>query len=214
MSGAFTAATAVALAKARPARGASLVSVAVRQVMQTKTVARPVGSMSLIPVAPDKHSPGCGTGGHRANADSRTVEMNSTVAEAPRPARDQRDGRSPGSRVSAACRLPDLSLRDRHQWHQASAHRLQLRGQPWVCIGALGRSIRTTFPHRSLVRERPSRLVVVILCRSVVNGDDSRGAARADNVRSGGAHTIVVVGVMYYAECVVRCFVQLHWVGE
>jgi hypothetical protein len=45
-----------------------------------------------------------------AAADSRTVEMNSTVAEAPRPAREQKDGRSPGSRVSAACRLPDPSM--------------------------------------------------------------------------------------------------------
>jgi len=31
--------------------------------------------------------------------------------------------------------FPTCLLRDRHQWLRASAHRLQLRGQPWVCIG-------------------------------------------------------------------------------
>jgi hypothetical protein len=89
-----------------------------------------------------------------------TRSSTSTVAEAPRPACDQWDGRSPGSRVIATCRLPDLSLADRHQWLRASARRLQLRGQPWVCIGALGRSTRTTFPHRSFARKRPSRALV------------------------------------------------------
>lgn len=89
-----------------------------------------------------------------------TQSSTSTVAEAPRPARDQWDGRSPGSRVNAACRLPDLSLADRNQWLRASARRLQLRGQPWVCIAALRRSTRTTFPHRSFVGKRPSRVLV------------------------------------------------------
>src|ERR1700733_16216261 len=33
--------------------------------------------------------------------------------------------------------FPTCHLRDRHQWLRASAHRLQLRGQPWDCIGVL-----------------------------------------------------------------------------
>jgi hypothetical protein len=121
-------------------------------------------------MAPHKLSSGCGTGANRLAAGSRTVEMNSTVAEAPRPARDQRDGRSPGSRVSASCRLPDLSHADRNQWHQAIARRLQLRGQPWVGIQApLRRWLCTTFPHRSLVRERPSKAGSRTLRLHVVN---------------------------------------------
>src|ERR1700722_2452407 len=120
-----------------PARGASVsgASVAPRQVTHTKTVAWPAGPMSLIPHLLDIQR-GVRNRRESAAADSRTVEMDSTVAEAPRPARDQRDGRSPGSRVSATCRLPDLSLEDRNQWHRASAHRLQLRGQPWIGIEA------------------------------------------------------------------------------
>jgi hypothetical protein len=122
-------------------------------------------------MAPHKLSSGCGTGANRLAAGSRTVEMNSTVAEAPRPARDQWDGRSPGSRVSASCRLPDLSHADRNQWHQANARRLQLRGQPWIGIQAPARRwLCTTFPHRSLVRERPSNAASTTLRPRVVNG--------------------------------------------
>src|ERR1700679_3994365 len=64
MSEAFTAAAAVALARRRPARGGSgaaestaptcAKAAAVRQVIHTNTVARPVGSMSLIRTAPDQ----------------------------------------------------------------------------------------------------------------------------------------------------------------
>ncbi|MEA3196873.1 MAG: hypothetical protein QOF32_925 [Gammaproteobacteria bacterium] len=89
--------------------------------------------------------------------------MNSTVAEAPRPARDQRDGRSPGSRVSAACRLPDLSLGDRNQWHRASARRLQLRGQPWVGIQHLAVLDAYHIPS-SLSRSREAIKGVVQRC--------------------------------------------------
>jgi hypothetical protein len=176
ISGASAAARVVASARILPGRGASasgaaVGSVAPRQVMHTMTVDRAVGPVSLIRMAPHKLSSGCGTGANRLAAGSRTVEMNSTVAEAPRPARDQRDGRSPGSRVSASCRLPDLSHADRNQWHQASARRLQLRGQPWVGIQApLRRWLCTTFPHRSLVRERPSKAGSTTLRPHVVNG--------------------------------------------
>ena len=43
---------------------------------------------------------------------------------------------------------------------KASARRLQLRGQPWVGIGAQRRPMRTTFPHCSLARERSSSRIV------------------------------------------------------
>jgi hypothetical protein len=153
-------------------------------------------------MAPHKLSSGCGTGANRLAAGSRTVEMNSTVAEAPRPARDQWDGRSPGSRVSASCRLPDLSHTDRNQWHQANARRLQLRGQPWINIQTPARRwLCTTFPHRSLVRERPSNGASTTLRPRVVNGSLQR---RRDNLQGWTRRqTIVVVPapMLYPQQC-------------
>ena len=69
----------------------------------------------------------------------------STSAEAPRPARDRIDGRSPGSRVAARHRLPGLS-----QWQCGT-------GSPLTVAGAaaeLERSLRTAFPLRSRARDR------------------------------------------------------------
>ena len=172
---AAAAATTVASARAAPARGAavsdgSIRSVAARQVMHTMTVDRPAGPTSLIRMAP----------GARARGAERVrfgccqfphSRDNSTVAEAPRPARDQMDGRSPGSRVSATCRLPDLSLADRNQWHRASARRLQLRGQPWVCFERLAALDAYHIPS-SLSRLREAiKGGSTTLCPRVVNGD-------------------------------------------
>jgi hypothetical protein len=111
-----------------------------------------------------------------------TQSSTSTVAEAPRPACDQWDGRSPGSRVIAACRLPELSLADRHQWHRASARRLQLRGQPWDCIAAPVRKIRTTFPHRSFIRKRPSSSLVQRRARALSMATPA-GSGAAESIR-------------------------------
>jgi hypothetical protein len=138
-----------------------------------------------------------------------TQSSTSTVAEAPRPACDQWDGRSPGSRVIAACRLPELSLADRHQWHRASARRLQLRGQPWDCIAAPVRKIRTTFPHRSFIRKRPSSSLVQRRARAL----SMATPAGSDGV---GGHTasIVAAGAMHYPGAVVRCSSKPWWLAS
>src|SRR5262252_3087891 len=74
--------------------------------------------------------------------------MNTTDAEAPRPARARIDGRSPGSRVFAPHRLPGFP-----QWLCGEARRIQLRGQPrhWSRIQS---GFRTAFPVISLSRDR------------------------------------------------------------
>jgi len=76
------------------------------------------------------------------HALSRVPHDKSTGAEAPRPARDRIDGRSPGSRVAARHRLPGYP-----QW-------LCGTGSPLTVAGAavdLEREFRTTFPVRSRV---------------------------------------------------------------
>jgi hypothetical protein len=84
-------------------------------------------------------------GGHRPNPGAK---YRSTRAEAPRPARNRINGRSPGSRVVAFLGLPGASRCS--SGTSRNAHRLQLRGQlrnwdPWS---------PTAFPVRSLARDR------------------------------------------------------------
>jgi hypothetical protein len=135
-----------------------------------------------------------------------TRSSTSTVAEAPRPACDQWDGRSPGSRVIATCRLPDLSLADRHQWLRASARRLQLRGQPWVCIGAL---LDAYHIPSSLFRSKEAiKGASTTLRRGVVNGPAGRRAPAE------AARSIVAAGAMHYAGAVVRCSSKQGLAGE
>src|SRR5258708_852337 len=138
--------------------------------------------------------------------------MNSTVAEAPRPARDQMDGRSPGSRVSATCRLPDLSLADRNQWHRASARRLQLRGQPWVCFERVAALDAYHIPS-SLSRLREAiKGGSTTLCPRVVNGDPT----------TAGLWSLTAARGLHYCRCPPYALLcsgcqvldQLHWVGE
>jgi hypothetical protein len=68
-------------------------------------------------------------------------------AEAPRPARDRINGRSPGSRVVARHRLPGLT-----QWLCGSGSPLTVAG----AAVALEPAFRTTFPLRSRSRDRRS----------------------------------------------------------
>src|SRR5712691_10083871 len=80
-----------------------------------------------------------------AKAPSRVPLDESTGAEAPRPARDRINGRSPGSRVAARHRLPGWS-----QWPCGT-------GSPLTVAGAaaeLEPAFLTAFPVRSLVRDR------------------------------------------------------------
>ena len=107
-----------------------------------------------------------------------TQSSTSTVAEAPRPARDQWDGRSPGSRVNAACRLPELSLADRPQWHRASARRLQLRGQPWDCIAAFGAQDAYHIPSSLLHSKEAIKSASTASRGGIVNGEGAREAAQ------------------------------------
>jgi hypothetical protein len=72
-------------------------------------------------------------------------ERNSSSTRTPRPMCSRvttTDGRSPGSRVSALRRLPELVA----QWRVAQARRLQLRGQP------RNRLVARASPHSLLVR--------------------------------------------------------------
>src|ERR1700704_3695263 len=78
---------------------------------------------------------------------SRVPDAKSTGTEAPRPAHDRINGRSPGSRVAARHRLPGLS-----QWLCGTGSPLTVAGaaaelEPWLL---------TAFPVRSLVRDRRS----------------------------------------------------------
>src|SRR5438477_10857208 len=78
------------------------------------------------------------------------AESESTCAEAPRPAHDRIDGRSPGLRVTARHRLPGLS-----QWRRGS-------GSPLTVAGAAAdleppKWFDTAFPVRSHVRDRRCR---------------------------------------------------------
>src|SRR3984893_12776503 len=108
------------------------------------SIAGPVLSLSLSPT--------------RATPRGYTIpgwvqDANRPSAEAPRPAHDRIDGRSPGSPVTARHRLPGLS-----QWLCGS-------GSPLTVAGAAAESERwepcsrslTAFPVRSHVRDRRSR---------------------------------------------------------
>jgi hypothetical protein len=66
--------------------------------------------------------------------------------------------------------------------------------------------MRTTFPHRSLVRERPSRALVQRCALALSMATRRRGAGRG-----GEGRTIVVAGRMHYPECVVRCSIPTAW---
>src|SRR5258708_14680004 len=156
MSGAFEAAIAVASAKAMPARGAWGGAAVRRQVMHTMMVALPVGSISLIPVAPIERTRG-----------AEPARIGCCRFPHSRDELDRRRGTPPGTRpkgwqvswLAGQCSLPPSRPVDRtDQWHRASARRLQLRGQPWICIGALPRSIRTTFLLHSLTLRMPPKV--------------------------------------------------------
>ena len=107
-----------------------------------------------------------------------TRSSTSTVAEAPRPARDQWDGRSPGSRVIAAYRLPDLSLAG--QKSVASGK----RSPPTVAGAAVGlhRSARALDVYHipsSLFRSKEAiKGASTTLRRGVVNGPAVRERLR------------------------------------
>src|SRR5215468_6609339 len=103
-------------------------------------------------------TPHCRRGAdHRAEGSARgaavaeteelgAATMKSTGTEAPRPACDRTDGRSPGSRVQARHRLPGSS-----QWHCG-------KGSPLTVAGAAA-DLEPLVPHRipcSLSDERPS----------------------------------------------------------
>jgi len=102
--------------------------------------------------------------------DAHTAETNSTVTEAPRPVRDRTDGRSPGLRVGALCRLPEPYLRGGSvAFGQALAAYSCGGSRGFGSPGANGLA-PTTFPHRSLSRERPSIRGSTTSRRGVVNG--------------------------------------------
>src|SRR6516164_10192249 len=94
--------------------------------------------------------------------DRPGAQKQSTGAEAPRPARDRIDGRSPGSRVVARHRLPGFS-----QW-------LCGTGSPLTVAGAavdLEPQFRTTFPVRSRTRDRrPDHLMAAVRALSMHTG--------------------------------------------
>src|SRR5260370_15458168 len=111
-------------------------------------------------------------------------DANRPSAEAPRPAHDRIDGRSPGSRVTARHRLPGLP-----QWLCGS-------GSPLTVAGAAAESelwepgspFHTAFPVRSQVRDRrsgslngPRRHLVNAI---VVPGRATRSCRGFDLVRS------------------------------
>jgi hypothetical protein len=134
MSGQSAAAEQVASASAAPGHSdasAAIGSEAPRHVTQTSTVVRSIDSVSTR-VAPAKDHIGV-----RYQRVRYAREPRRSRPSPRHPARHWTfdvDGRSPGSRVVASCRLPDRPAQD-DQWLQASARRLQLRGQPWVCTG-------------------------------------------------------------------------------
>jgi hypothetical protein len=110
--------------------------------------------------------------GRRGNAsNARTgARYESTGAEAPRPARDRIDGRSPGSRVAARHRLPGWS-----QW-------LCGTGSPLTVAGAAV-ELEPEVPHHipcSLSRERPSmgHLTVAVRPLSIQGGSQLGRRAR------------------------------------
>ena len=147
---------------------------------------------------------GCGTGVNRPKADSCTVEMNSTVAEAPRPARDQRDGRSPGSRVKASCRLPDLSMRQTSV-ALGKCSPLTVAGAAVDLYRSAGALDSYHIPS-SLSRMREAiKVCSTPLRRHVVNGGSADDATH--RVFNRCKITIVAAGVMAYAAAVDRCSV-------
>ena len=85
--------------------------------------------------------------------------MSSTVAGAPRPARDQSNGRSPGSRVRATCRLPELSFLRHKSVASGKYSPLTVAG---AAVGLYRRATRETYhiPSSLSRLERPSRAAV------------------------------------------------------
>jgi hypothetical protein len=71
------------------------------------------------------------------------------------------------------------------------------------------RRMRTTFPHRSLVRERPSKGGSTTLRPHIVNGNPAPGAVK--RLRAGPRRTIVVADRMHYPARVVRCSDPAAW---
>lgn len=105
--------------------------------------------------------PGCKNRRKSADADSRTAEINSTVAEAPRPAREQM-----GWQVSWLAGQRTLPP-SRPAAFATSVSGIRQALVAYSCGGSrgfesgpFGTSTRTTFPHGSLVRARPSRPAV------------------------------------------------------
>jgi len=72
--------------------------------------------------------------GEKRPSDFHTVETNSTVAEAPRPARDQNQMAGFLARESPQLAAFPMCRFDMISGFRASARRLQLRGQPWLGI--------------------------------------------------------------------------------
>jgi hypothetical protein len=101
--------------------------------------------------------------------------------------------------------FPTCLLRDRHQWLRASTHRLQLRGQPWDCIGVLD----AYHIPSSLFRSKEAiKGASTTLRRGVVNGPGRRCAPAE------AARTIVAAGAMHYPGAVVRCSSTQGLAGE
>src|SRR4051794_28416723 len=140
-----SAALIVASASSAPGRGSLSGTPARWQVMQTYTVAASVAvavsDMRVASAAATRDAPQdvcCDSGARRQP----------TGAEAPRPARDRINGRSPGSRVAARHRLPGY-----FQWLSGADSPLTVAG----AAVALEPRFLTTFPVRSLVRDRRCR---------------------------------------------------------
>jgi hypothetical protein len=134
MSSAPAAASMVASASALPGRGdssdAATKSVAARQVMHTMTVGRPAGPVSLIRIS---SKPKLGVRNRRESVwPIPARSSDSTVVRGTPPGTQPM--RWQVSWLAGQCSLPPSQpvACGQHQWHQASARRLQLRGQPWV----------------------------------------------------------------------------------
>src|SRR3984885_13718454 len=184
-SGAFAAAAAVASARMRPGRGASAASESAasvgRQVMHTKTVARSPDSTLLIRSAPDIKL-GVRNRCESVDADSHAVEYLDRCRGTPPSMRPM------GWQVSwlaGHCNLPPS--RPATCGTDISGFGQVLTA--YSCGGSRGIasecSTRTTFPHRSFARKRPSRALVQ-RCGGALSMDRPCGRGWEDYCRGWG----------------------------
>jgi len=155
ISGASPAAEQVASARTAPEQRASTRSSAERHVMQTRTEVRSVGSTRAAPV--EDH-----VGVRQLCASTLKPRAVSTVAEAPRPARDS--SWMAGFLARGSSRLAAFPIRSpakdlRISGFGASARRSLLRGQPWLPIHHIPSSLDRSRPSTATSTPSPPRVV-------------------------------------------------------